>query len=218
MIRDEGIGTGGFTYDFGQDQVTFRDVEANLYPGAVAVWIDPSLGRLLQPFHFTDPPFIRAGGTVQLRNGANNDLRIQIDSPNRFAFHVGGREIPFDQGSGNFSVLGTDPTNLLVSGTVSGLAARISGSKLFAPLLSRLEPLGFREPVDIKLSFRLNRESLRLTSFRLASGSHAIQLTGSLLLPGELVDFSGNVDDDTYVRGFGTIQDPIWQLISPARR
>ncbi len=219
VIRDEGIGTGNFTYDFGRDQVTLEDVEANLYPAAVAVWVDPSLGKLLQPFHFTDPPTIHAGGTIQLRNGSTNDLRIQIDSPKRFTFHMGGREIPFDQGSGDFSVRGTDPTNLLISGTVSGLAAKMSGSKLFAPLLSRLEPLGFREPVDIKLSFRLNRESLRLTSFQLVSGSHAVQLTGSLLLLGELVDFAGKVDDGTMnVRGFGTVQDPIWQLISPARR
>jgi hypothetical protein len=33
------------------------------------------------------------------------------------------------------------------------------------------------------------------------------------------VDFVGNVDNGILqVRGFGTIQDPIWQLISPARR
>jgi hypothetical protein len=219
VIRDEGIGTGSFTYDFGLDQVTIEDVEANLYPGAVAVWIDPSVGRLLQPFHFTVPPIIHAGGTIQLKNGSTNDLRIRIDSPNRFTYHFGGGEIPFDQGSGDFSVLGTDSTNLAVSGTISVLAAKMSGSKLFAPLLTRLEPLGFREPADLKLSFRLDPDSLRLISFQLVSGSHAVRLTGSLLLPGELVDFAGNVDDGTFhVRGLGTIQDPIWQLISPARR
>jgi hypothetical protein len=219
VIRDEGIGTGSFTCDFGQDQVTIEDVEANLYPEVVAVWIDPSVGRLLQPFHFTDPPIIHAGGTIQLKNGSTNDLRIRIDAPNRFTYHFGGWEIPFNQGSGDFSVLGTDSTNLSVSGTVSVLAAKMSGSKLFAPLLTRLAPFGFREPVDLKLSFRLDPESLRLISFQLVSGSHAVQLTGSLLFPGELVEFAGNVDDGIlHVRGFGTIQDPIWQLISPARR
>jgi hypothetical protein len=58
-----------------------------------------------------------------------------------------------------------------------------------------------------------------LISFQLISDTHTVQLTGSLLFPGELVDFVGNVDDGTlHVRGFGTIQDPIWQLISPVRR
>jgi hypothetical protein len=175
--------------------------------------------RLLQPFHFTEPPSIHAGGTIQLKNGSTNDLHIRIDAPNRFTYHFGGWEIPFSQGSGDFSVLGTDSTHLSVSGTVSVLAAKISGSKLFAPLLTRLAPLGFREPVDLKLSFRLDPESLRLISFQLVSGSHAVRLTGSLLFPGELVDFAGNVDDGIlHVRGFGTIQEPIWQLISPARR
>jgi hypothetical protein len=219
VIRDEGIGTGRFIYDFGQDQVTLEDFEANLYPGAAALWIDPSVGRLLQPFHFTDPPIIHAGGTIQLKNGSTNDLHIRIEAPNRFTYHFGGWEIPFDHGSGDFSVLGTGSTNLSVSGTVSVLSAKMSGSKLFAPLLTRLEPLGFREPLDLKLSFRLDPESLRLISFQLVSGSHAVQLTGSLFFPEELVDFAGKVDDGAlHVRGFGTIQDPIWQLISPARR
>jgi hypothetical protein len=219
VIRDEGIGTGSFTYDFGQDQVTIEGVEANLYPDVVAVWIDTSLGRLLQPFHFTDPPVIHADGTIQLKNGATNDLRIRIDSPNRFRYHFGGWEIPFDQGSGDFSVLGTDTTNFSVKGTVNVIAAKMSGSRLFAPLLTRLEPLGFHEPLDLKLSFRLDPLSLRLVSFQLISGSHALQLTGSLFFPGELVDFVGMVDNGAFrVRGFGTIQDPIWQLISPARR
>jgi hypothetical protein len=219
LIRDEGLGTGSFIYDFGQDQLTIEGVEANLYPDVVAVWIDPSLGRLLQPFHFNDPPIIHAGGTIQLKNGATNDLRIRIDSPSRFRYHFGGWEIPFDQGSGDFSVLGTDSTNLSVRGTVSVIAAKMSGSRLFAPLLTRLEPIGFHEPVDLKLSFRLDPMSLRLISFQLISGSHAVQLTGSLFFPGELVDFAGIVDHGALrVRGFGTIQDPIWQLISPPRR
>jgi hypothetical protein len=219
VIRDEGTGAGRFMYDFGQDQVTIEDFEANLNPGVVAVWIDPSVGRLLQPFHFSDPPVIHADGTIQLKNGSTNDLRIRIEAPNRFTYRFGGWEIPFDHGSGDFSVLGADSTNLSVSGTGSVLSAKMSGSKLFAPLLRRLEPLGFREPLDLKLSFRLDPESLRLISFQLVSGSHAVRLTGSLFFPEELVDFAGNVDDGTlHVRGFGTIQDPTWQLISPARR
>jgi hypothetical protein len=115
------------------------------------------------------------------------------------------------------TVSGTSPEFATVSGSV--LAVEMSGSKLFAPLLTRLAPLGFRDPVDLKLSFRLDPESLRLISFQLISDTHTVQLTGSLLFPGELVDFVGNVDDGTlHVRGFGTIQDPIWQLISPVRR
>jgi hypothetical protein len=219
VIRDEGVGTGSITYDFGQDRMTIEGVEANFYPEVVAVWIDPSLKRLLQPFHFTDPPIIHADGTIQFKNEATNDLRIRIDSSNRFKYRFGGWEIPFDQGSGDFSVVGTDSSNFSVKGTASVLAAKMSGSRLFAPLLARLEPLGFREPVDVNLRFRLDPVSLRLISLQLASGSHSLQLSGSVFFLGELVDFAGKNDDGTiHIRGFGTIQDPIWQLASPARR
>ena len=170
--------------------------------------MDRSLvGRILQPFHFTEPPTIHAGGTVHLRNGSTNDLRIRIDAPNRFTYHFGGWEIPFDQGSGDFSIFGGDPANFSVNGTISVQGAKISGSKFFAPLLTRLEPLGFREPVDANLNFKLDPVSFRLISLQMVSGSHSLTLNGSLFIPGELVDLSGDVDDGSHsVRGVGTIQ------------
>jgi hypothetical protein len=48
---------------------------------------------------------------------------------------------------------------------------------------------------------------------------HAAHLSGSLQMQGGIVDFSGNVDrGNRRLRGIGTIQDPIWQLISPSPR
>ena len=183
VIRDEGIGTGSFTCDFGQDRVTIEDFEANLSPEVVAVWIDPSVGRLLQPFHFTDLPAFMPAEQSSLRTDRRmiftSGSMLRIDSRIILA---DGKSLSV-RGSGDFSVLGTDSTNLSVSGTVSVLAAKISGSKFFAPLLTRLAPLGFREPVDLKLSFRLDPESLRLISLQLVSGSHAVRLTGSLYFP-----------------------------------
>jgi hypothetical protein len=66
-IRDEGIDQL-FHHDFGQDR-TLRDVETNLY-GTGRSLIDPRTGRLpAATFHFTDPPFLRASGTIQLEQG-----------------------------------------------------------------------------------------------------------------------------------------------------
>ncbi|MBV8172941.1 MAG: hypothetical protein JO151_00080, partial [Verrucomicrobia bacterium] len=119
----------------------------------------------------------------------------------------------------DFFVLKDNRTNLTVSGTISVFEAKVGGSKLFALLLNRLKPLGFREPVDLNLRFRLDSDLLRLIYLELVSGSHAAQLSGSLRLSGGTVDFSGNVDGgNTLVRGLGTIRDPIWQLISTSRR
>jgi hypothetical protein len=219
IIRDEGIGTGRFTFDLGQDQLNIEDVETNLSPGVVAAWIDPSIGRILQPFRFTDIPTIHAAGMVQLRSGSGDDLRVRIDAQNPFAYQFDGWEIPFERGFGDFSMLGGDPTNLAVSGTISVQGANVSGSKVFAPLLMRLEPFGFREPVDAKLSFKLDALSLRMISLQFASGSHLLRLAGSLFFLGGLIDLTGAVDNGSLsVRGVGTIQQPDWQLLSPAAK
>jgi len=216
VIRDEGIGTGRFNYDFGQDKLTIEDAETNLSPGAVAAWIDPWIGRVLQPFHFTDAPTIHAAGIVRPRNGSADDLRIRVDAQNPFAYQFDGWEIPFGQGAAELSMLGGDPANLAIGGAISVQGARVSGSKFLAPLLTRLQPLGFREPLDSKLSFKLDTVSFRMISFQLVSGSHAVRLAGSLFFLGGLVDLSGVVDNGPIsVRGLGTIEKPIWELISP---
>ena len=217
VIRDEGTGTGSFTCDFGQDLLTIQDAEADFSPDVVAAWIDPEIGRILHPFRFTEPPTIHAAGTVRLRNRSTDNLRIRIDARNPFTFQSGGWEIPCQQGSGDFSIFGGDPAIFAVNGTIDVQGAKVSGSKFAAPLLARLEPLGFREPFDAKLKFKLDQLSFRMISLEMVSGSHSLTLNGSLFLLGGLVDLTGDVDHGSHsVRGVGTIQKPIWQLISPA--
>lgn len=216
MVRDEGTGTGSFTCDFGQDLLTIQNLETDLSPAVVAAWIDPEISRILRPFRFTETPTIQAAGTVRLRNGSTDDLRLRINAQNPFTFQSGGSEIPCQQGSGDFTIFGGDPANFAANGAIRVQGAKISGSKLVAPLLSRLEPLGFREPLDADLKFKLDPVSFRVISLQMVSGSHSLTLNGSLFMLGGLVDLSGNVDGDSHgVRGLGTIQEPIWQLISP---
>jgi hypothetical protein len=218
VIRDEGIGTGRFTYDFSQDQLTMEEIEATLSPAVVAAWIGPSIGRILKPFRFTGTPTIRAEGTVHPGKEHADDLRLQIDAQSPLAYQFDGWEIPFEQGSADFSA-GSDPAHLTVAGTIRVQGAKVSGSKFLAPLLALLDPLGFHEPLTASLRFKLDTVSLQIVSFQLVSGPHKIRLEGSLYLLGRLVDLSGNVDNDSfYVRGLGTIQEPIWQVIRPASK
>ena len=218
VIRDEGVGTGRFTCDLGQDQLTIEDMETNVTPGAVAAWIDPLIGKVLQPFHFSVAPTIHATGTVQLKNGSPDDLRMRINAQNPFVCQFDGWEIPFDQGSADFSILGDD-SNLAVRGTMSVKGAKVSGSKFLAPLLTRLESLGFHEPLDSEMRFKLDAISFRILSLEIISGSHAVRLGGSLFFLGGLVDLTGDVDaGSATVRGVGTIQEPIWELISSGPR
>jgi hypothetical protein len=219
VFRDEGTGTGRFNYDFGQDQLTIDEAETNLSPSAVGAWIDPSIGRVLQPFRFTDPPTIHVAGTVQLKRAAADVLRIRVDAQKPFAYQFDGWEIPFQQGSADLSLVGDEPTNLAVSGAMSVQGAKVSGSKFLGPLLTRLEPFGLREPLDSKLSFKLDLLSLRMTSWQIVSGTQAVGLTGSVFFLGGLADFRGVVDSSPVsIRGGGTIDEPIWELVSSLRK
>ena len=219
VFRDEGSGTGRFNYDFGQDQLTIDEAETNLSPAAVGAWIDPSIGKVLQPFRFTDPPTIHVAGTVQLKHAATEVLRLRVDAQKPFAYQFDGWEIPVQQGSADLSLVGDEPTNFAVSGAVSVQGAKISGSKFLGPLLTRLEPFGLREPLDSKLNFKLDLLSLRMTSWQMVSGTQSAGLTGSVFLLGGLADFRGAVDSGPIsIRGGGTIEDPIWEVVSPSRK
>jgi hypothetical protein len=283
VIRDEGVGTGGFTYDFVKDQVNIQNAEANLYPAALASWIHPSIGKIVQPFRFTLPPAIHVDGTIQFKNGSTNDLRVQISTSNQFIYQYAGLQIPFDAGAGECWVhpdrievnrfdgrigdgtwsmhlqiglplskrdyhstiflkgintqkltgnlgafhgyqgkvsgelqvhqTGQDTTGIFASGNLTLRQAVLNKARLFAPLLSQLEPSGFRKPLDVKMNFRFQPESVKFDSLQLQSGQHSLRLNGSLLFLNGLVDLAGDYKPGAIpVRGTGTTQNPIWQI------
>ena len=212
VTRDEGSGSGKFNCDLGTDRITIDDVEANLDPAALAAWIDTRAARFLQPVRFTAAPSVRASGTVE--NGVADNLRIGIDAQAPFTVRLGGGEIPIKSGSAEFRISGVDPQFPAIYGMIVADGALVTGSKFLEALLNRLGPLGFREPLDIKLDFKLARESFQLVSFQLTSGLHTARLAGSFYFPGGWVDLGGNVDHSSVaLRGTGTIEDPTWQLI-----
>lgn len=279
ITRDEGVATGGFKYDFVNDQVTVQNADANLDPEALASWVHPAIGKIVEPFRFTLPPSIRADGTIQFKNGSTNDLRVQINALNQFTYQYAGLQIAFNGGSGEFQAYpdhievnrfdgkigdgswsmrsrialplsrndwkstivlnGIDSQTLSkrlgplhsyqgkVSGElevrdsgIEGVSASgaltlhqaiLSGAHLFAPLISQLEPTGFREPLEVKMSFRMRPDSLKFDSLQLQSGQRFVRLNGSLILLGGLVQLSGDFDG-VRVRGAGTIQEPNWVI------
>jgi hypothetical protein len=217
VTRDEGSGSGKFNCDLGTDRITIDDVEANLAPAAVAAWIDTRVARFLEPIRFTAAPSVRASGTVE--SGVADNLRIGIDAQAPFTVQLGGGKIPIKRGSAEFQISGVDPQFPAICGMIVADGAVVTGSKFLETLLNRLGPLGFREPLDINLGFKLARESFQLVSFQLTSGPHTARLAGSFYFPGGLVDLGGNIDFSSIaLRGTGTIQDPTWQLIPGTRQ
>ena len=132
VTRDEGAGTGSFTYDFAKREVRLSDIKSTLRPSDAIVWIEPKLLKAVTPYKFRQPPSITANGVVHF--GAPNDhLELTVDAPAGMDYVFLGKTLPIDRVSGR--LLFTDNrlqlsevAGTLFTGTIRG-AADISLAK-----------------------------------------------------------------------------------------
>jgi len=127
VTRDEGIGTGTFTYDFTNHEVRVANVKTSVRPADAIFWIDPTLWKAVVPYKFRQPPNITANGVYQFRGGKNTRLEITVDAPNGMDYAFLGKTLPFDRVSGrllftNDRLQLIDLKGELFSGTVRGAA------------------------------------------------------------------------------------------------
>ena len=127
VTRDEGIGTGTFTYDFKNHEVRVANVKTSVRPADVIFWIDPTLWKAVVPYKFRQPPNITANGVYQFRGGKNTRLEITVDAPNGMEYGFLGKTLPFDRVSGrllftNDRLQIVDLRGALFSGNVRGNA------------------------------------------------------------------------------------------------
>jgi hypothetical protein len=217
VARDEGTGIGQLAWDLHQSRIHIENVQAKLSPGAIVAWVDPKVAKYFQPFRFAATPDIRAAGTVQFADGIAYDLRIEIATVDPCTFELDGKDISAKKGSAEVRISGSNSRYPMLSGIVAAQGATISTSNFFGPLLAKLGPHGFREPLDINMNFKFDSESLLLRSLQLLSNTRETALSGKFYFPGGIVDLSGNAGL-IGVRAFGTIQNPSWELVSPAPR
>jgi AsmA-like C-terminal region len=100
IARDEGLGTGTFTYDFANHEVRVSNIKSSLRPTDVIFWIDPKLWKTVAPYKFRHPPSITANGVYQFRGGTNTRLAIAVDAPGGMDYVFLGKTLPFDRVSG----------------------------------------------------------------------------------------------------------------------
>ena len=100
ITRDEGVGTGSFTYDFAKHEVRVSNVKANVRPMEAAVWIDPDLPKNVAPYKFRQPPTITANGVYQFRDGKGTRLEINVDAPSGMDYVFLGKTLPFHKIAG----------------------------------------------------------------------------------------------------------------------
>ena len=155
VARDEGTGTGNFTYDFKKHEVRISNIKSSLNPAEAIFWIDPKLSKTVAPYKFRRPPNVAADGVYQFHGGKNTRLEIKVDSTSGMDYVFLGKTLPFDRVSGrllftNDRLQITDLHGALLAGALRGNAdislarndpryrARISVSEINFPLLTDL--------------------------------------------------------------------------------
>ena len=125
VVRDEGTGTGSFTYDFKKHEVRIANIKSSLYPAEVIFWIDPKLWKSVLPYKFRHPPTVTANGLYQFRGGKNTRLEIKVDGANGMDYVFLGKTLLFDRIAGrllftNDRLQISDLRGGLLSGTLHG--------------------------------------------------------------------------------------------------
>jgi hypothetical protein len=155
VARDEGTGTGSFTYDFRKHEVRVSNIRSSLNPAEAIFWIDPKISKTVAPYKFRRPPNVTANGVYQFRGGKNTRLEIKVDGANGMDYVFLGKMLPFDRVSGRLLFTSdrlqiTDLRGALLAGTLRGNAdislarndpryrASVAVSEINFPLLTDL--------------------------------------------------------------------------------
>ncbi len=97
VTRNEGTGSGSFTYDFKKHEVRVSNIRSSLYPADVIVWIDPKTWKTVAPYKFRRPPNVTANGVYQFHGGKNTHLEVKVDGAGGMDYVFLGKTLPFDR-------------------------------------------------------------------------------------------------------------------------
>jgi len=125
IARNEGVGTGSFTYDFKKHEVRVSNIRSSLNPAEIIFWIDPKVSKTVAPYKFRRPPNVTANGVYQFRGGKNTRLDINVDGANGMDYVFLGKTLPFDRVSARLLFTPdrlqiTDVRGALLAGTLRG--------------------------------------------------------------------------------------------------
>ena len=127
VARDEGVGTGSFTYDWAKHEVRLTNVQTGLRPVDAIYWVDPKLAKPVAPYKFRQPPKLTVNGVVQFHGGKDTRLEITVDGAKGMDYVFLGKTLPFDRIKGRLLFTDdrlrlSDVQGELFSGTVRGTA------------------------------------------------------------------------------------------------
>ena len=189
VTRNEGSGSGDFTYDFNRHEIRIENLRTTLWPNEVVFWIDPTLNKVVAPYKFRQPPAVTTRGVYQFGGGKNTRLDIAIESKGGVNYVFIGKTLPFDRLSANLVFTPdrlqiNDLAGALFSGQVRGHAdislARNDGRYRAAVTAERID---FPRLTDLYYDYQTSRGQL--------SGSY---------------DFTGVGSDPRKMRGTGKLE------------
>jgi hypothetical protein len=99
VTRDEGTGSGSFTYDFVKHEVRLKDVKSTLRPTDAILWVEPRYFKEVAPYKFRQSPNVVVNGVVHFR-GPGDHLEIKVDAPAGMDYVFLGKTLPIDRVSG----------------------------------------------------------------------------------------------------------------------
>ena len=97
VTRDEGVGTGSFTYDWAKHEVRLTNVQTSLRPADAIYWVDPKLAKPVAPYKFRQAPKLTVNGVVQFHGGKETHLEITVDGAKGMDYVFLGKTLPFDR-------------------------------------------------------------------------------------------------------------------------
>ncbi|MEY2481387.1 MAG: hypothetical protein QOI04_2314 [Verrucomicrobiota bacterium] len=212
IVRDEGSGSGSFTYDFSKHEVHVVNVRSTLRPSEAIFWIDPDLAKPVAPYKFHKPPSVTANGVVQFRGGKNTHLEINVDAPSGMDYVFLDKTLAFDRVGARLLFTDdrlqlNDVQGNLFSGTVQG-NADISLAKNDSHYSAKLSVDGIDFPrlTDLYFKYQTSRGRLNGTyNFTgLGSNPRSMQGTGTIRV----------TDGDVFaIPIFGPLSDLLTKII-----
>ncbi|MDQ2919122.1 MAG: AsmA-like C-terminal region-containing protein [Verrucomicrobiota bacterium] len=188
VVRDEGIGTGAFTYDDPHKEVRIDHVKTTLRPSDAIYWVDPKLFKAVAPYKFHAVPTLTVNGVVQFHGGKNTHVELGVDAPGGLDYVFLGKTLNFERARANLLITDDRVQLINVDGTVFGGSAR-GDADIF--LAKTDEHYKANITVD---HINFPRLTALYFDFKTAQG----ELSGSY-------NFAGAEDDARTMRGSGSV-------------
>ncbi len=97
VVRDEGVASGTFTYDFKNHEARFANIKTSINPSDAILWIDPDLLKAVTPYKFHQPPNLTASGVYQFGGRKGTKFEITVDAARGMDYTFLGKNLSFDR-------------------------------------------------------------------------------------------------------------------------